>query len=145
MEVDKRGLNKLKSKLKNLRTRELQVGWFNGINTDPITKTRYENTAYIAYIHHNGEGGQPARPFFSHLMTIRKFETERIMAKVAKKIAKGITDFSEEENEIARLVSDIIDDFSDPPNTESTAKRKGVNNPLVETGNLMETVKGRVV
>jgi len=147
MEIDKNSLNKLKSKLKKLPARELQVGWFNGVNTAPITNTRYENTAYIAYILHNGSenGGQPPRPFFNHLMTIRKYETERIMAKVAKKMTMGIADFSEEEAAIARLVSDIIDDFSDPPNTPATIKGKGFNNPLIETGNLMETVKGRVV
>jgi hypothetical protein len=148
MDIDEKSLKKLLNGIKAKVKKKVQVGWFQGVNSNVQNPdTRYTNTAAMARFQYFGDKGSnvPPRPFFQHLYTIRRFETTDILKDIAKKQINGIVDLQSEANRAGKLVADIINDFDTPSNSEFTIEMKGDDNPLVETGNLKDSVVGRVI
>lgn len=84
------------------------------------------------------EHGQPPRPFLR--TTIRK------RGRDWKDVISGefihSQDWDKMLDETAQTVKDDISDtisrWTEPPNAPSTIKKKGFNDPLVDTGNMMD-------
>lgn len=45
---------------------------------------------------------------------------------------------------VAEDIQDMITDWSEPPNAQSTVKQKGFNNPLIDSGQLRDSVRYKV-
>lgn len=131
---------KFLDKLKSLPDKvEVEVGIFNNVsypkNSIPVVK--------VAKWNKEGTSKIPKRDFFEPCLKDFKKYTKESAKKFQKKLIKGIID----ENIIDELgitaanrLRQSVIDFKDPPNAPSTIKRKGFNNPLIETGLMRDSI-----
>jgi hypothetical protein len=108
----------------------------------------YENspltTAYIASVHEFGRGNNPERSFLR--ATIE--ENKNKYAELEKKLIGRIIDGKITAEQALELIgqqakSDVqtkIRTLRTPPNTAETIKRKGSSNPLIDTGQLRQSI-----
>jgi hypothetical protein len=67
------------------------------------------------------------------------------MAALAKSGADGPKVLSLIGEDIQGALIQSINDFRDPPNAESTAKRKGFNKPLIDSSHMVNSIGYRVI
>ena len=102
--------------------------------------------AAVAYWNEFGTSTIPSRPFFR---TMIAKESPSWPAKVAS-LAKS-TGYDSSKvlalmgNEIADALKESINEWTEPPNAESTIKRKGFNKPLTDTSKMREAPSYRVI
>ena len=102
----------------------------------------------VAAFNEFGTSRIPARPFIRTTFEQNQARYFRSMAQRLGSIMRGKSDFDTQLERIGALViADLkasIAGWSDPPNAESTIRSKGFNNPLVETGAMMNAIKARI-
>lgn len=104
-----------------------------------------ESVAQVAYWNEYGTATIPARPFFRNTIAEKQDEWAEKAAELLKQ--------SDDTNHALALIGEgvkgdivkTIQNFSDPPNADSTVKRKGFNKPLVDTGDLWRAIQSEVV
>lgn len=111
-----------------------------GVHKDAPAEKDGTSTAMVAASNHFGTNKIPARPFLD-----KGVERERatIAADVAKTLAAGKR--PEEAIERAALlavrgVQKQIDETLSPPNSPRTIARKGSSHPLIDTGNMRQSI-----
>lgn len=124
------------------RAAVLRVGFFEDAKYPDGT-----SVAMVGAIQNDGapKAGIPPRPFFSTMVAIE-----------SKNWPKAIRDLLIENDYDARKTLEIagegikgqlqryILDWSQPPNAESTIEKKGFNDPLFETGHMVNSVGAKV-
>lgn len=100
--------------------------------------------ATIGAIQHFGNDDIPARPWLDK-------GVEAGTKEIIDTIREGIEDGLESRRIMARVgaeaegaVRKYITDLDTPPNKPSTIKRKGSSNPLIDTGNLRQSVTSTI-
>lgn len=111
-----------------------------GVHSDAKPEENGESTAVVAAKNHFGVGRIPARPFLDK-------GVERERAAIATAIAKALSAGKRPEEAVAqaallavRGVQKQIDDTLSPPNSPMTIARKGSSHPLIDTGNLRQSI-----
>ena len=135
-------LKKLLAQAGKVEVKEVEVGFF--------PESRYDDGTPVAAVAAWNEFGTetiPERPFFRR--AIAKMEEEGL----AKVLGKGI---DRERLVIDRRVADkigayaaeqvqqSITDLKEPPNAPETIRRKGSDDPLIDTGRMRRSVTWRV-
>lgn len=137
----------LRDLLKRYRgSKELAIGY--PLGTDGVS-TRYpDGTPVLLVAASNNFGapsrGIPARDFMSQGGVRALEKTQPLAADLVKKINRGDADI-EEALEVLGPVAvaefqQTIVDIDDPPNAESTISAKGSSNPLVDGGQLVQSL-----
>lgn len=124
------------------RAREVRVGFLEG-SVEPDGSS----TAEVAAINEYGapEAGIPARPFFSGMIAEKSPEWGDKFAKLLE-----LSDYDTSRalrrmgDGIATQLRKAIIDFKDPPNAPSTIAKKGFDDPLVDTGSMLNSVDREV-
>lgn len=102
------------------------------------------NTATIGAINHFGQGRIPARPFLDNgVMSVKTI----IASEASKMMRSGKT-----PDEILPVVGNLavrgvvqtINNTYAPPNAPSTIAKKGSSHPLIDTGNLRQSITFKV-
>lgn len=104
-----------------------------------------ESVAQVAYWNEYGTATIPARPFFRNTIADKQGEWAEKAAELLKQ--------SDEPDQVLALIGEgikgdivtAIQNFTDPPNADSTVKRKGFDKPLVDTGDLWRAIQSEVV
>jgi len=117
---------------------KIEVGFFEG-EKYPDGKS----VAKVAAFNEFGGGHTPPRPFMRTLAQNHR--------KIWRKILQDELPKEEDAHTaLATLAEYMVDDLKDyiriwtyPPNAPSTVKKKGFNNPLVDTGRMMNSVDWR--
>lgn len=111
-----------------------------GVHSDAKPEENGESTAVVAAANHYGTGKIPARPFLDKGV---EREREAIATDVAKALAAG----KRPEEAIARAallavrgVQKQIDETLSPPNSTRTIAIKGSSHPLIDTGNMRQSI-----
>ena len=124
--------------------RLVRVGFLEG---SECGRDRYESAPSIAFIL---EGGAPAanippRPFFRKMINRRQATWSKILLAFLKthsydvRLAlKGVGLRMGEELQVEMI------ELQDPPNAQSTITRKGFNNPLIDSRNLLRSIEFEV-
>lgn len=104
--------------------------------------SRGENVANVAYKQEYGSPSEniPSRPFFRYAISMNKQKWSGILSN-------GFQHYDGDLELAMRATGkEIIDDlresvraWSSPPNSKETVDRKGFNNPLIDTGQLMNS------
>lgn len=124
---------------------EGKIGWF-----ETATYATGEPVAYIASIHEFGyaPGGIPARPFMRPAVAEHGQAWVDLLAKGANAALSGSMPARDVlEMVVLRGAADVaktIEAVSSPALAPATAKRKGFDKPLVDTGQLIQSVTGKV-
>lgn len=100
--------------------------------------------AQVAMFNEYGGGHTPPRPFMDK--TFRWYHKK--WANTIKGLVYDTMNFKAVLEDIGpTVVSDIqsvIEDLDNPPNRPSTVKRKGFNNPLIDSGQMLNSVRYEV-
>lgn len=136
--------NKLVKQIKGPKPR-LEVGWW-----PESVYPEHDNlpVAFVAAVNEFGTEHIPERPFFRnglrqlsgddqmYKLLRRKLDPTEMVVSV--KTAREIGDL------VVREVGDSIVHFNEPPNAPMTIKRKGRNDPLINTRRMLRTLKRKV-
>ena len=138
MKVEIKESKSLQKEMKKLikKSKTLKVGFFKNAKYPDGT-----NVADVAYWNEYGTSTSPARPFFR--TAIRKNSK-----KWVENFKKDIEHFDFDYDKALSLlgvdasndIRESIIDWSEPANSPATIKRKGFNDPLVETHNMEKSV-----
>lgn len=124
-------------KLKRQRGK-IEVGFFEG--------EKYpDGTQVAAVAAHNefGGGKTPPRPFMRTCIERRRNKWRKVVRdNLAKELDVHIT-LAELADVMVEDIKDYISIWTNPPNAPSTIAKKGFNDPLVDTGRMMNSVDWR--
>lgn len=127
--------------------RLVEIGFPAGdVDQDVINKAAFNEFGTSG----GGWGGPiPERPFLRNAMRDNADKYKAAMRKSAGKVLTGEMSPDAVMNQLGRVASsDVqrsIQTLSEPPNSPVTIARKGSNNPLIDTGEMRQSVRHRVV
>lgn len=137
------GTAKLAATLDGLEGLEGKVGWFESAHYPDGTAV-----AYVATIHEFGTDHIPARPFMRPAVQDNGPEWMKLLADGAKAAANGgISARDVLEMVTLKAAGDVakkIEAVTSPALSPITIKRKGKSKPLIDTGQMFQSVTGKV-
>lgn len=115
-----------------------------GVHQDDNARPDQANNAQIGAMNHFGTDRIPARPWLDVGVASASHE-------VLDTIAEAIEDGEPMDVALNRVglvavagVQNYMDELSSPANAPSTVKRKGTDNPLIDTGELKQSVNYKI-
>jgi len=100
--------------------------------------------ASIGFIHEFGTEKIPERSFMRSTIQEKKKDIIALQKKLLKQIVLGAISQNKALGLIGEFTSDLMSQkivsISDPPNKSQTIKRKGSSNPLVDTGQMKNSI-----
>lgn len=137
------GIKRAVATLEGLDGLEGKVGWF-----ESATYPEGTSVAYVATIHEFGTSRTPARPFMRPAVEDHGGEWIDLLAQGVKASLNGGPS-PEAVLELVTLqaagnVAEKIQAVTSPPLSPVTVKRKGHDKPLVDTGQMIQSVTGKV-
>lgn len=135
----------LRKVLKEMRSVKAEVGIFPEAHYPDGTPV-----AYVAAIHVFGypQGNIPVRDFFRPTVEDKKNEWARQVAGAAAGAIQGKVDFRSGLEAVAAMaagdISKSLSKLKDPPLSDGTIKRKGHDKPLVDSGQLLQSITFKV-
>ena len=109
----------------------------------PQSKTS-QDIVDIAIFNHYGTETIPERPFLSNAISANNARYRRIMRDQAAGVMSGANAIGDVMTKLGLLaqghVQQEIVDLRDPPNAPSTIKQKKSSNPLIDTGEMRQSV-----
>ena len=116
---------KIETKIET-NVKELRVGLFG-------------EQAQKGYWNEYGEGNAPPRPFMRYFANYVKQGVSDIYTDEFTGVHFNYLDISRIGAILAGDLQDIIEDWSQPPNAPSTIRKKGFNNPLIHTRDMVNS------
>ena len=103
------------------------------------------SVAAVATANEYGGKHRPPRPFMRYTAKSRARKWRNIVRDLLPQYADDIKKVLEHLGPIASDdMADVIRIWTSPPNSPSTIKRKGFNDPLVDSGQMMNSVRWEV-
>lgn len=137
------GTAKLAATLDGLEGLEGKVGWFESAHYPDGTAV-----AYVATIHEFGTEHIPARPFMRPAVQDNGPEWMQLLGQGAQRAAEGsISARDVLEMVTLKAAGDVakkIEAVTSPALSPVTIKRKGKAKPLIDTGQMFQSVTGKV-
>jgi len=140
--------------LASLSKKEIFAGFFEE-SKYPTDSTRHKGVA-VAQVAKwqndgtiGGNGNIPPRPFMD-LAALEIKDSRAFKKALTQPVIKTLTKTGSNtaKLKVANLMKEIIQlqilNFSEPKNSERTIELKGFNDPLIETGRMYDSVKGKV-
>lgn len=137
------GVDKVLATLEGLEGLEGKVGWFESAHYPGGT-----SVAHVATIHEFGTSRVPARPFMRPAVADHGGEWVQLIGDGARAAMLGGTS----PNAVLELVmlqaagnvAEKIQAVTSPPLSPITIARKGHSKPLIDTGQMFQSVTGKV-
>lgn len=152
--VDYSGWERLLARLEVLERKEIRWGIFNK-RYGADNRNRGAWVAGIAKDNNDGTYGGPARPFFDTNVDRNAMPADPLGSRtntLLKKLVRGTMlhktsagDAKALGQHLQESLQQEILDFAEPRNADTTIKRKGFNDPLIESGTMYDSVEYRVV
>lgn len=115
--------------------------------------------AYVAHLneegHENGAGSRfpgtisPPRPFMRMGFIPEVKKLLPTFVSQAHNVAMGSKSWTQVNDELGwkmkELLQDVIEAWDTPPNSRKTIELKGFNNPLIDSGTMLDTVQAKVI
>lgn len=103
------------------------------------------SVAEVAAANEFGGGNRPPRPFMKTTVKLRKKKWRKIVQDLLPQYMDDVKGLFEKLGEYCvEDLSDMIRIWTRPPNRPSTIAQKGFNDPLVDSGKMMNSVRMRV-
>ena len=134
---------KFYAEIKKLKQNQVFIGYQAGHSTYDDEEGNAIDMATIAMFNELGTSTSPPRPFLRMTVDENQQKINAMCEQQAKKIAKGGTaERSLRELGVfgVSLVQEKIGNGSFTPNAPSTVKAKGSDKPLIDTGQLRQSV-----
>lgn len=103
------------------------------------------SVAEVAAANEFGGDHRPPRPFMKYTVNSRKRKWRNILRDILPQYMDDVKKALEKLGDVcAEDLQDVIRIWTSPPNAPSTVKKKGFNDPLVDSGQMMNSVHWRV-
>lgn len=103
------------------------------------------SVAEVAMANEFGGKNRPPRPFMRYTIKSRKRKWRKIVQDLLPQYMDNVKGLFEKLGDYCKEdLENTIRDWSVPPNAPSTIKKKGFNDPLVDSGQMMSSVRWRV-
>ena len=138
--VKDRGWNEFLSAQRKLKRRRVAVGVFgsSGRSGDDVSN------AELAAIHEFGTDRIPARSFLGGTLAATRRDLERFIDRTKRRVDDGDISVDQGLNLIGQKhaadVQEFIADGVAPANAAVTIERKGSSTPLIDTGQLRQSI-----
>jgi hypothetical protein len=136
--------DKLTHKLRDIGKKagaKLEIGFLEGSTAGDNGESAAEIAAYQEY----GTSNIPARPFFSTCVNQNRKNWTTLLAPALKNAKfDGEKALDIIGNQAKGDLQETMREWDTPPNAPSTVKAKGFNDPLIDTGNLLDAVSFKV-
>lgn len=153
--VNKKRWEATKRNLTTNSNKSAQVGWFMGSRHSSSGLPTAQLASWLEYGHRNGgmfEGTvTPPRPFMRAGFAVYLRDNPEFSAFVYSRmmaIASGTKSWDAAFREIApymaKALEMIMRAWNDPRNSQATIALKGFDDPLIETGELVDSIQWRV-
>lgn len=148
---DEKPWQKMKGRIKRTTSKSVRVGWWRSYYPDGT------NVAQVAAWNEEGHinGGMfagtytPPRPFIRTIFLPEAAITVEKHARMMFAYFEGKMNIStfwqEMSKELQQKMQKAILEMKSPPNSPVTVAMKGFNDPLIETGNMYDSVKTMLV
>ncbi|MGL5553420.1 MAG: hypothetical protein ACRDCV_14060 [Plesiomonas shigelloides] len=146
--TDGKGIELLRMRMNKLKDHAVSVGVHESAGKHEKSG---QYVAFIAACNEYGTEKIPERSFFRTTLEERKRAYEAALRKIVKRAIEGKgADPKILMGRFGRMVQQDIQkkivDIQEPPNAESTiARKKGVDNPLVDTGQMLNSIRWEYV
>src|SRR5699024_10936387 len=142
---------KLKKRFNPSASKNVNVGWIN----PPFYTDRREglNVAQVAQWNEEGKvsitgASIPPRPFMRVGMAREIYKILRNKDKELSEVFSGKMNweqfYNSLSNQLKTALQEVIKEWSLPPNSPHTVRKKGFNDPLIETGLLLQSVETEI-
>lgn len=103
--------------------------------------------AQIGYYNEYGTATAPPRPFVRASVELNENKYKSMMAKQANQLIQngGSLELSSIGQEASDDMQAYAEDLKEPKNAPSTIKAKGFDNPLINTGEMVDSITFKVV
>lgn len=133
----------LSAHLRELDGVQARIGWFESAKYPDGTPV-----AYVAAIHEFGTTTIPARPFMRPTLTEKRPAWMKLLENGAREVLRGNQSASAVLELVAlKAAGDIrktIASITSPPLSPITVARKGNSKPLIDTGQMFQSITGVV-
>lgn len=103
------------------------------------------SVARVALANEFGGKNRPPRPFMRTTVKLKKKKWRKIVQDLLPQYMNNVKSLFEKLGDYCKEdLEEMIRDWSVPPNAPSTIKKKGFNDPLVDSGQMMSSVRWRV-
>ena len=103
------------------------------------------SVATVAAANEFGGKNRPPRPFMRTTVKKNRKKWRNFVQEVLPQYANNINGMMEKLGEIAvEDMTEMIRIWSKPPNAPSTIRRKGFNDPLIDSGQMMDSVRMQI-
>lgn len=139
--VNTKPWEKLKKELRSLDQLKVKVGWFDthyGPENDNLPH------AYIAALQEEVIG---PRPFMRVGLKAALKQDPKAFAAIIDSVASGKSALISARSVapvFVPMLQKVMDDWMTPPNSRVTVLEKGFNNPLIDTGELRDSIQVKV-
>jgi len=141
LSVDTKNWDKLKKDLRQLDNIKMKLGWFDthyGPENDNLPH------AYIAALQEEVIG---PRPFIRVGLKSALKQDPKAFATIIESVANGKSALSAAKSVapvFVPMLQKVMNDWMTPPNSRVTVLEKGFNNPLIDTGELRDSIQVKV-
>ncbi len=141
LSVDTKKWDKLKKDLQQLDNIKMKLGWFDthyGSENDNLPH------AYIAALQEEVIG---PRPFMRVGLKSALKQDPKAFAAIIESVANGRSALSAAKvvaPVFVPMLQKVMNDWMTPPNSRVTVLEKGFNNPLIDTGELRDSIQVKV-
>lgn len=145
LKVDKSKWEKLRKELNSLDNVKIKLGWFEGSNYG--SENDNLSHAYIAALQEEGSEKIPPRPFMRVGLKQELKTDTKAFAMMIQSVASGKSALSAAKTAspaFVAMLKKIMSEWSSPPNAPRTVADKGFNNPLIDTGELRDSIQVKV-
>ena len=142
--VNTKPWEKLKKELQSLDRIKLQLGWHNtnyGSENDNLPH------ALVAALQEEGTEKIPPRPFMRVGLKQELKTDTKAFALMIQSVTSGKSALSAAKTAspaFVAMLQKVMSDWSTPPNSPRTVAEKGFNNPLIDTGELRDSIQVKV-
>lgn len=144
IQKDFSGLRKLEKSLAKLSREKIEYGFFGD-----VFYPDGDNTAEIAIINEYGSTENPTRPFFEKSRSILQNEQNPVKPLIEKEVVSAIfgKPGTQLDNIAELLIAGVqgqIEEWDTPGNSPKTIRRKGKDDPLMDTELMKDSVHSRI-
>lgn len=145
---DTENWQKLRRNISQLSGAKVKTGWWGKTHSsgNPVAQiAKWGEEGHFT----GGRGYSPPRPFITvgwvgALAALKAGGVKDVITKVASGDSGASTALQTLSEASINIMKTQIKEWNSPPNSPITIALKGFNDPLVETGELMDSVEGRV-
>ena len=138
-----KGWRRIQRELQRLNNRATTAG----VHEEDAASSDDVDNVEKAYLNEFGVGNRPTRSFLRATHDEKKNAWHRASVEAVRDVIRGLSSSERVLDRVGSLaagdIKEAVVDFSNPPNALMTVRLKGKDDPLVDSGEMRDSIKHR--